>query len=142
MKKRMALVLAAGIFLAGAGHMLAAPGDEGDPIITLSYIEQVLIPSITEKISKTSAPVFEVVEVEAGKSVICEAGTELILRKGAASIIATQKGGLANVTQGVDLQNGAAVPANSLLIVPLSDGRGVSAQDDVILMVKGKYSIK
>jgi hypothetical protein len=142
MKKKLALALTAGMLLVGVGHMFAAPGDEDDPIITLSYIEQVLVPSITKQINQTAAPVFEVVDIEAGSSLICEAGTELILRKGTATVIATEKGGLANVTSGIDLQNNAPVPANSLLIVPLSDGRGITAQDDLILMIKGKYTIK
>ncbi|MCK9479904.1 MAG: hypothetical protein M0R40_10485 [Firmicutes bacterium] len=141
MKKRLVLLLVLGFVFVSTKYLFATPGGEDDPVITLSYIEQILMPSITKQIEQSSATIFEVVEVAAGKSVICEAGAEIILRKGAASVIATQKGGIANVTSGVDLQNGANVPANSLLIVPLSDGRGITAADDVIVMIKGKYGI-
>ncbi len=126
----------------GIGHIFAAPGDVGDPVITLSYIESVLMPTLSKQIEQTVTPSFEVVDVGAGKTVICEAGTELILRKGSATVLSTEKGGLANVTSGIDLPNGAALPANSLVIVPRSDGRGVIAKDDLILMIKGKYSIE
>ena len=85
---------------------------------------------------------FKVVEVAKGKKVICEAGTELILRMGKATVIATKKGGLANVTGGYDLADGDNVPSNSLLIVPLSDGRGVYAEIDAILMIKGNYTLE
>ena len=142
LKKRLVIIITAGFILAGASYMLAAPGGEDDPIITLSYIKQVLIPSITDQIKEICAPEFKVVDIEAGKNVICGAGTELILRKGSAKIIATQKGGIANVTAGVDLPHDAEVPANSLLIVPLPDGRGIAAVDDVIVMIKGEYTIQ
>lgn len=142
MKRILILALITGLIGLGVGHIFAAPGDENDPVITLSYIQSVLMPSLTKQIEQAAAPVFQVVNIEAGKTVICEAGTELILRKGTAAVISTEKGGLANVTSGVDLADGTALPANSLVIVPLSDGRGVRAEDDLILMIKGKYTIK
>lgn len=142
MKKIIIAAIAVGVVGLGAGHMFAAPGDENDPVVTLSYLESVLLPSLSQQIEQKTAPQFNVIEVEKGMSVICEAGTELILRKGAATIISTEKGGLANVTLGVDLMNGMPVPSNSLLIVPLSDGRGVMADDNLILMIKGVYTIK
>ncbi|MDR0405842.1 MAG: hypothetical protein LBH54_03485 [Clostridiales bacterium] len=132
-------LLAVTVLGLGAARIFAAPGDSGDPLVTLSYIESVLLPSLSEKIGQSAA--FQVVEVEQGKRVICEAGTELILRKGGATAITTEKGGLANVTSGEDLKDGEAIPPNALLIVPVSDGRGAAANDDIILMIKGKYSI-
>ncbi len=142
MKKILLSALTVGLVSLSFGHIIAAPGDADDPIITLSYIQSVLMPSITKQIEEKTAPTFIVVNVEAGKSVICEAGTELILRKGKATVISTEKGGLANVTSGVDLPDGTVLPANSLVIVPLADGRGVHADDDLILMIKGGYTVK
>ena len=57
-------------------------------------------------------------------------------------IVATQKGGVADVTQGIDLQNGAVMPSNHLLIVPLDDGRGAQMLSDGIIMIKGNYTVK
>ena len=87
---------------------------------------------------------FEVVNVGAGKQVIAGAGTELILRMGSGSIIGSARGGIADTTDGTDLQNGSAIPANHLLIVPLGDGRGmqISSGGDAIVMIKGSYEIK
>lgn len=82
------------------------------------------------------------VNVSAGKQVICEAGTELILRMGKGTIIATAKGGLADTTIGYDLPNGYEMPSNHQLIVPVADGRGFQAETDVIVMVKGGYTVK
>ncbi len=135
--------------------VLAEPGGSDDPLISKSYIDTVLMPQIKqyveEKISglnnsgnqnTQTAVEFKVVELAAGQKLMCEAGAELILRMGKAQIIATEKGGLADTTAGFDLSNGTDMPANHLLIVPVSDGRGISAHNNVIVMIKGSYEIK
>ena len=58
-----------------------------------------------------------------GQTLMAEKGTELILRMGTANVIASQKGGLSDVTGGVDLADGGHLPSNHLLSVPLGDGR-------------------
>ncbi len=126
------------------------PGDTDDPVVTKSYIVDKVIPDIKayvdEKIGGSGdgsgSASFVVVEVPSGKSVICKAGAELILRQGSGTIIATQKGGLADTTAGYDLANGTQMPSNHLLIVPVSDGRGFKASNNVIVMIKGGYEIK
>ena len=148
--KIAALVLcAASIFMV----VLAEPGDTDDPLISKAYIDNVVIPQLKEyvdnKISQVStgggtqsAESFKVVNMTAGQKMICNAGAELILRMGKAEIIASEKGGIADTTAGFDLANGTAMPSNHLLIVPVADGRGITAQNDVIVMVKGGYEIK
>lgn len=133
--------------------VLAEPGGNDDPLISQSYIENVLMPSIKQYVESRIAEVnsgtgsgtadaFTVVEVKRDQQLICAAGTELILRMGSATIIATEKGGLADTTAGFDLANGVAMPANHLLIVPVADGRGIKATSDTLVMVKGGYTIK
>ena len=134
--------------------VLAEPGGENDPIVSLSYIQETVIPElkayVDSKIAsvggnsggEVSSPSFKVVEISQGQTLTADAGTELILRMGSATVIATEKGGLADTTAGYDLPNAVAMPSNHLLIVPLADGRGLVAQTDIIVMVKGGYSIK
>ena len=131
--------------------VVANPGSESDPLISKSYITSTLMPQIEklieEKVSENgggggAAESFKVISMSAGQKMICESGTELILRMGSATIIATQKGGLADTTEGYDLPNGAVMPPNHLLIVPLDDGRGITANNDVLVMVKGGYKIQ
>ena len=133
--------------------VLAEPGGNDDPLISKSYIENVLMPSIKQYVESRIAEVnsgtgaganvaFKVVEVKKDQQLICSAGTELILRMGTATIIATEKGGLADTTAGFDLANNAPMPANHLLIVPVADGRGIKATADVLVMVKGGYTLK
>lgn len=132
MKKRVLIAIGTLCAIALVGAYAAEPGTEGDPLVTRSYIESVVYPQTR----------FQVVNVSAGKSVICSAGTELILRMGTCSVIGTQKGGLSDVTMGFDLADGTVVQGNHLLIAPLDDGRGVKASSDCILMIKGGYTIQ
>lgn len=156
MKKRFGILIFIMVLLCGMTLVFAAnPGSDTDPLISKSYIDNVLMPQIYSYIDKavaggsTSQPtgetsVFEVVNIKAGQRLICGKGTELILRMGSGTVIASMRGGIADVTAGVDLGSGDAIPSNHLLIVPLSDGRGLQFDDsgDAIVMVKGSYSIE
>ncbi len=129
--------------------VFAETGDGNDPLVSLSYIQNKVIPEIKEYIDEKISSIggggeasFEVVNFQGGDVVLCEKSTELILRMGKATIIASEKGGLADTTSGFDLSNGESMPSNHLLIVPLGDGRGFIAEDNVIVMIKGNYSVK
>jgi hypothetical protein len=132
-----------------------------DPLISLSYLNQVL-----NEMTASSGNVLEVVELyanttllnNAGKSIvregqskvlvgtriIADAGTEIILRytNGSTTAIASNLGGLSNVTEGYDIQHGKAIPANHLLIIPRSDGRGVMITNNAIFMIRGSYRVE
>lgn len=111
-----------------------------DPVISLSYLNEIFMPKVETKIKETA--VFTVVNVAKGKTFLAKEGCEFILRGGEATVIASKNGGISDTTDGVDLGEKEAVPANHLLIVPRDDGRGFLAKTDVIIMVKGSYEIK
>jgi len=145
----------------------AAPGDSSDPIVVLSYLNQRLnsfiseykldtVSALSNKVSdlekkiksndgqsgqSTSTTNLEIVEIHVNEKLIANEGTELILRGGEAFIIASELGGLTNVTKGKDFVANMSVPANNLLIVPRSDGRGVYTKDYAIFMVRGTYEV-
>lgn len=125
----------------------AEPGSVEDPLISKSYIDTVLMPQIKDMIGFTTggegtiAESYTVVSLKKGERLICDAGCELIVRMGSAKIIATTKGGIADVTSGFDLSNNADVPSNHHLIVPVGDGRGLLSLSDMLVMVKGGYRI-
>ena len=133
-KKILALVMAFTTILAVAVSAYDAE-NSNDPIITKSYIDQVVIPYVDQ------ATAFTVVSLAPGQMLIGENGTEFILRMGTATVIATEKGGLCDTTIGGDWPNGSSAPANHMLIVPVSDGRGVRAETEVLVMVKGRYTL-
>ncbi len=149
---RLGIILAVVCILMGSVAVFSEPGGTDDPVVTKSYIVDTVIPQIKEYVDQrignsdgdvTARPAsFTVVNMTAGQSLIGEAGTELILRMGKGTIISTEKGGLADTTAGYDLANGTQMPSNHLLIIPLADGRGFKANNDVIVMVKGGYTVK
>lgn len=134
MKKIIASIIATAVVLSTvfAVSLLANPGDSSDPIVTLSYVEEVVKKELS----------FQVVNMSKGDILVGEAGTELILRMGSAEIIATEKGGLADLTVGTDLADGTVMPSNHHLVVPVDDGRGIEAKNSVIVMVKGDFELK
>lgn len=126
-----ASLLAAGMYVGAQGADAATtdPGTAADPLVSKSYVDQF-----------TS---FRVIQVAKGQKVIAEAGAELVLRSGTATIQAQgASGGVADLTGAVDLAHGKPVPANHLLMVPRTDGRGLTATSDLFLMVKGIVSIQ
>ena len=150
---RKILVITALICACIIGTVVADPGTNADPLISKSYIDSVVMPQLERLIESkiaglggnsgnVSASKFVVVEAAAGKEIICDAGTELVLRMGSATIIATQKGGLADTTIGYDLANGVNMPSNHHMIVPVADGRGIRANTNIIVLIKGGYSIR
>lgn len=144
----------------------AVPGTAADPVVSKSYMDAQIdilktqISSLQDRIDKleesgggspaapttpttpAEAPKFEVVKVEAGKSVIGAASTEIILRSGTATAIAGASGGVSDVTEGVDLSQDTAVTKNHLLIIPVDDGRGIQCTSVCYVMIKGDYTLK
>ena len=159
MKKILIFVIVIAVIL--ALPINAAPGDSSDPIVVLSYLNQRFnelisnynlnkvaehektIAELNEKIKNISSNTgtLEVVNLKAGQKLIAGAGTELILRAGKATAIASDLGGLSDVTKATDIAHGVDIAPNHLLIVPRSDGRGVLATIDAIFMVRGEYEI-
>lgn len=156
-KKIIASILCAAAFCMPA--LAADPGSSDDPLITLSYVNDVLIPqmksyvdasvsSVSSGSSETvvtatgTASAYNVVNVSKGQTVIGGKSCQMIMRMGEGTIVATSKGGVADVTLGSDLADGTAAPSNHLLIVPLDDGRGIEMKTDGILMISGSYSVQ
>lgn len=138
----------------GSLAVFSEPGGTDDPVVTKSYIVDKVVPELKAYVDEklgiaagggevTSRPTsFIVVNVKSGQKIIGESGTELILRMGQGSVIASKKGGLADTTSGYDLANASPFPSNHLLIVPVADGRGFLATTDAILMIKGGYTVQ
>ncbi len=133
----LVVVLGIGLVIAGAASLkvfgspdalaAAEPGSPEDPLISKSYFDRFVG--------------LQVVTVPAGRTLTCEAGTEVILRAGRATAVGSSLGGLSDVTAGKDIQTGQAVTANHLLITPRTDGRGLRAATECIVMVRGPFSV-
>jgi hypothetical protein len=119
-----------------------------DPLVTLSYLEKRIEEFKTYVDNNAQGSVatrskFEVVEVKAGQSVIfTDNSVEFILRSGDATAIASRNGGLSDLTEGVDLLTGDAIKKNHLMLVPRNDNRGVVAETNLWIMIKGTYEFR
>ena len=164
MKKRIVLIISVILAAVIALSVIAtaAYDSTSDPLISLSYltkyVEEALKP-INEKIAAltggesggdgTTAPAttdaFVVIDLKPGQELQCTAATELILRSGSAVIVSPfDNQGLCDMTAGVDLQVGSAVPKNHCLLIPRgNDGRGIkiTGSGTAYVMVGGAYKI-
>lgn len=137
------MVLSILLMTAFAVVVIAAPGSEEDPVVSVSYLENIFMEKVKSYIDQKAVPQYDVVSLKAGQTLTAKKGTEMILRMGTATVVATQKGGLSDVTAGVDIANGGEMPSNHLLIAPLDDGRGLKATaTEVLVMVRGDYTVQ
>jgi hypothetical protein len=157
------LALAVGIWAVASTNY----GSQSDPLITLSYIKDVLTGQITEKVntlidSKISAlkseldakitaleeqsggsgsySKFSVVSLSEGQTLTGEVGTELMLRVGTARCYASGSPGLIDTTTAGALENYGSMIKNHMYMVTIR-GRGMTATSDVMVLVRGEYAI-
>lgn len=139
------------VIVMGTSVVFSEPGSEKDPLVSISYVDKKIAEVknyIDEKISKNengnteSSSQLEIVDVKKGQALIGEMGTEIILRGGEATSIASELGGLSDLTEGKDLPMGTSIKSNHLILVPRSDQRGVYAITDAIFIVRGSYIVR
>ncbi len=158
-KTRITVIIAVMLALVCSLSILASAAYDStnDPLISLSYltkyVDEALAPIKASIASlggnvEGAAPVatgFEAIFVEYGKEIQCTAATELILRSGTAEVVSPfDNQGLSDLTDGVDLKAGAAVPKNHNLLIPRGDdGRGIviTSSGGAYVMVGGAYII-
>ena len=143
MKKQMkkVLITALVLVLLGATAIKGAVGSADDPLISLSYIQNVVMPYIDQVAGSGGG--YKVVELKAGQSLVAHAGCEIILRSGDGVVVIPlgANGGLTDITAGRDSINGEKVLQNHLYVCPRSDGRKIKAASTVYLMVRGSHEI-
>jgi hypothetical protein len=109
----------------------AAAGSADDPLISLSYLN--------------SATSYTVVELKQGQKLRAKSNSlEIILRQGGTAVVISpfKNQGIADLTAGVELQNGEKLPVNHALLIPRADGRGISVTSDIAyIMARGDYEI-
>lgn len=148
MKKKSAIYLSLAFLLAGVLSIFSY-GDDSDPIISKSYLDKRLkeLHAKIEKIEKkqesaelSKARTFAPVQFKEGEKIVFSEGAEFLLRAGEANIADPTGNGLADLTQGANLKDGADLPLNHTVLCPRADGRGVAFRTDSWIMVKGAYS--
>lgn len=162
MKKKQLLiwigVIAAVLGLTAAAATAAGgAGTQGDPLVTLSYLNDTFTGQIMDKVDGLIAqrnlqlgqgsgdPVlptssgFAVVTLESGRSLYGEAGCEVLLRSGEAACAASAPPGLVDATSGGSLAGGAPLEKNHLYL--MTDSRTLTSAPGAVLLVRGAYII-
>ena len=169
MKKRNSWKIRAGAFCLtavclGTGAALAAEaGGEGDPLVTLSYLNETVLPKLvqdtedradqrqaelTAQFSQAvqgggggSGASYTVVTLNAGQRMDLDLGAEVLLRVGNAAAGAAENPALVDVTTGGSLNSGEGLVQNHLYMMTI-EGRGVRATAATTkLLVRGGYQI-
>jgi hypothetical protein len=157
----LALVTIAGIWAIAATNY----GSEADPLVTLSYINDILTKEITDAASADTATKLEalaaslnsridelktanpgsakyaVLTIDAGATVKCEVGTEIIHRLGSVSCVAPASPGFIDNTDGTILENGSKLLKNHLYTVTIAD-RSFKANERSTVVIKGIYTVQ
>jgi len=139
------------------GQTVSVPGTAGNSVDTAAVVQlQTDVGELTHFIIDALTGVdalnarmdaadigFVVVEVPAGKTVILNAGAELIVRNGKTTAVQGTYGGLADVTTGVDVLHGKPVINQHLLISSRTDGRGIKLNNQgAYLLIRGGCKIQ
>lgn len=157
-----ALAALCGVLMTTAA-MAADAGSAGDPLVTLSYLNETFLDAVLvrvdEKIASrnaqiagqpgggfgpggvSTAPVFTVVTLSGGQTLLGDIGCEVMLRVGSAVCVSSTSPGLIDETSAAVLDNGGVLTRNHLYMMTIED-RGVRATAATTkLLVRGTYTI-
>ena len=164
-------IIVAGVFMFGlAAAATGGYGTSSDPLVTLSYITDVFTPEMNKTVSNTvntkaselktelddtitaleskyaaastgiASSSYNVVTIPSGTTLTGKKGCEIMLRVGSAHCVAAASPGLVDSTNAEVLENGKALVKNHMYMVTI-DGRGVKADGEAMVIVRGDYSI-
>ncbi len=139
-----------------------AYSSKNDPLVSLSYVNDVLGPQIMAEvlekiesqyvkitdITDMSAGDYTLITLERGQTLMAKGICEMVLLSGSATAVVTSSAnveagqGLVDITDGAVIVNGALVKVNHNVIIPKSDGRGIIVTSEgVSLLVRGEYTV-
>ncbi len=163
--KRITKITAAFLFLlAVLAFGVSADGvysSQEDPLVSLSYVNDVLAPQIMSqvmaRVEKEYAKAdgkpeatgsYSYVQMKQGQTLMADGCCEIVLLSGSASVLVTGQEnlaageGLVDITAGQALANGSELPVNHGLIAPKGDGRGFRITSvTAAVLVRGEYHI-
>ena len=157
---RAVVLLALSGILSTTVSLAAEAGSEGDPLVTLSYLNDTFLNTILTKVDQKiaarnsqiaqqlggqstsgTAAAFTVVTLSKGQVLTGDIGCEVMLRVGTASCVSPSSPGLIDESAAVTLNNGGALVQNHLYMMTI-EGRGVKATAATTkLLVRGTYTI-
>ena len=145
-KKKLTIIFSIllGTLLLVSAIFSASAYSDNDPLITLSYLQEVFAPSLKQEIASgggqsmgsvgsSANATYKLLELNRGQSVMASSICEFIVRPGSKvnviSPFPTQ--GVADITNGVEVLSGQAVSINAYCLIPRGgDGRGITVVSD------------
>ena len=95
----------------------------------------------TDSPSTGNSTLFQTVRFSSGTTVYGTVGTEILWRIGTATCVSSGSPGLIDVTTGEDLAAGGQLRQNHHYVVSMADGRGFTCTSDVVILIKGSYTV-
>lgn len=173
-KKKLLIGLAALILCAasaGVGAIAATTaGSESDPLVTLSYLEETVVPRMREELggaldekaaeigeklagsaggaqlsegSKVDGDLrFSVVSLSSGQTLSCSVGTEIMLRIGTAVSFGSSNPRLIDETSGASVSQAGVELAKDHMYIVTIKGNGIKATSNVKVLVRGSYTVR
>lgn len=136
--------------------LAAEAGSSGDPLVTLSYLNDTFFNTIMQRVDQkiaertgqalpggtsSTAASFVVVTLSEGQTLTGGIGCEVMLRVGSAVCVSPSDPGLIDETTAATLANGGALVQNHLYMMTI-EGRGVRATAAVTkVLARGSYTV-
>ena len=156
MKRKKSLIIVLCLVIAAALCILvyaaSGYGSEEDPLITKSYLDEVLQPELEQRfetelenaisaVESEKSGDFVVITLYKGQTVTCGVGCEVMLRIGSAEAKGVDYPVLVDTTKGESVASGTSMVTNHLYMVTIA-GNGFKAKaDNTKLLIKGVYTI-
>lgn len=132
-KKMLITLLLIAIMVFGAGYVVGAvtaePGSNEDPLITKSYLDTRI-----EEFNKETG--YQKITVSKGRSLVCAAGTQVIMTSGTAKANAV----LLDTTVGKKTSKSKKLAKNHTLLVT-KDATAIKASGSSVVYVLGNYTL-
>lgn len=154
MRAVVLLVLSAGLMTTAS--LAAEAGSSGDPLVTLSYLNDTFFNTIMQRVDQkiaertgqaipggtsSSTASFTVVTLSQGQTLAGDVGCEVMLRVGSAVCVSPSDPGLIDETTGSTLADGASLVQNHLYMMTI-EGRGVRASSATTkVLARGSYTV-
>lgn len=153
---RSITLLALSAVLMTTVSLAAEAGSSGDPLVTLSYLNDTFFNTLMERVDQkiaertgqaapgggtSSAASFAVVTLNEGQTLTGDIGCEVMLRVGGAVCVSPSDPGLIDETTASTLANGGALVQNHLYMMTI-EGRGVRATAGTVkVLARGSYTV-
>lgn len=161
----LSLIISALVLAFSIITVVAYSSDE-DPLVTLSYLNEVVIPKLKAELGSSSqndggasdsvqtgsfgsigdtSGTYETLELDIGDTLLAKSALEIIVRPGSivTAVSPFEQQGIADITNGNELYDGDEFAINAYCIIPRgNDGRGIRVfSEKAYILIRGEYEI-